>query len=86
MAKRWSEYTPEEIIQNKKDVCAKCYYFSVHKTSNCTNWNDSTCDYLRVEKHSGGCLPTECVEKGIFREKKKRKRVTQIRIKDPWLK
>lgn len=81
MYEGWNDVTATEVLDNKKEVCAKCYYFSAYTISGNTNFNDSTCDYIGMEKRARGCLPTECVEKGIFKpKKKKRRRKKQIRI------
>lgn len=69
MYEGWGDYSTKDVNAHKQKVCAKCEYFSVHKHTKNTNWTESTCDYIWIEGHMRGCLPTECIEKGIFKKK-----------------
>ena len=86
MYEGWKDLPIEVILKNKKEVCAKCKYFSVYTVSKDTDWYNSTCDYRDFHGHIRGCLPTECLEKGIFEPKtNKRKRKKHIRITPSWI-
>lgn len=80
MYEGWEDLPDEVIMQNKRDICSKCEYFSVYTASSQTVWVSSTCEYIDVHKHSRGCLPTECVEKGIFKPRTKKRKRKQVRI------
>lgn len=66
MIKPWRFMTDKEIAKLKETQCRHCAYFS--KAGMSTTGN-GTCDYILIEKHSRGCLPTECMAKGIFRKR-----------------
>lgn len=73
MTKRWREYTTEEITRLKEKQCVKCEYYS-HGGGGRDNIISGTCDYILIHKHSRGCPPYECVERGIFKPREKRNR------------
>lgn len=68
--KQWSEMKESEINSLKKKQCMKCLYFS---TLSKNYMNSASCDYILITGKMRGCLPTECVEKGVFKGKKRRR-------------
>lgn len=54
--------TLEEMRERKQRVCSKCAYYlgGEHGLM-------GTCNYLLITEHKRPCLPTECVEKGVFK-------------------
>lgn len=79
MKKKWSEYKESEITELKKTQCRKCEYYSMGGAANL--YTHGTCNYLIFHKHSRGCSPFECVEKGIFKPRITRRRKNKGRIK-----
>lgn len=65
MIKPWKFMTEKEIYNLKEKQCKKCRYFSKNNAQSTTY---GTCEYIAIEGHSRGCLPTECTTKGIFKE------------------
>lgn len=62
--KKWSDMTPNEIVQLKRQQCSKCYYFSRSAGGQiCTG----ICDYLSIVGRSRRCSPLDCKEKGIYK-------------------
>lgn len=61
----------EEVLERKKKVCKKCEYYSI--IGDRVSIKNSTCDYILKVGHSRGCDPRDCVERGIFKQKKERK-------------
>ena len=80
MYEGWKDVPADVILKNKREVCSKCKYFSAYTVSSNTNWTGSLCTYIDYHKHARGCLPTECVEKGIFDPKKKKRKPKQIKV------
>ena len=68
--KKWSEMTDKEVFALKREQCAHCQYFATSGSTNGMN----TCDYWSIHKHSRGCSPLECKEKGIFLERTGKRR------------
>ena len=66
--KLWSEMTERQVNELKEKQCRKCVYFAKSQTSSVAS---STCEYLAIEGHRRGCSPLDCVERGIFKPKKK---------------
>ena len=67
--KAWSEMTEAEVNALKRKQCKKCIYFTKSQTSSVVS---GICEYLAMEGHRRGCSPLDCVERGIFKPKKKR--------------
>ena len=61
--KRWKEISEREVIELKHNQCKECMYFSKYSPSAIAN---ATCDYIFIKGNSRGCLPTECVKRGVF--------------------
>lgn len=61
--KRWKEMSEREVVELKRNQCRECMYFSKYSPSSIVN---ATCDYIFVEGHSRGYLPTECIKRKIF--------------------
>lgn len=73
--KRWCDMTELEILELKRNQCVKCHYFSMGSAGKTeVNNTKGLCDYLSMVGHSRGCSPFDCVEKGIFKPKEKKKR------------
>lgn len=78
MVKPWIFMTEREICKLKDDQCRYCKYFSKSNSSITTY---GTCEYITIEGHSRGCLPTECAMNGIFKKEiKGKKRRVEINI------
>lgn len=77
MVKPWRLMTDKEISRLKATQCQHCVYFSKAGTSIISS---GTCDYILMEGHSRGCLPTECITKGFFRKAKSSKRRVTLSI------
>ena len=67
--KEWQHIPDDVICKNKASVCMKCLHYSRSKRdSNKDQYvGTGTCSYLLDTGYSRPCLPTECVEQGIFR-------------------
>ena len=70
--------TKEELKELKKSQCVKCAYFMGGKS---LDWDKRTCGYINYMGHCRGCDPFECVEKGIFKEKKRIRKTRAISIR-----
>ena len=64
---RFYEYTKEEIIQIKKDICYKhnCPYLGVvwnnpNKKSGEMDYANKCCNYILYTHQMRGCMPDEC--------------------------
>ena len=69
--KSWEELKNSEIFRLKKHQCAKCHYYStLNKGAYRTN---ATCDYILIEGHSRKCDPRDCIVKGRFKPKNRKK-------------
>ena len=66
--KAWSEMTERQVNELKEKQCRKCAYFTESQTSSVVS---GICEYLAMEGHRRGCSPLDCVERGIFKPKKK---------------
>ena len=68
----WRDYSDRDVAELKRRQCVKCDYYSMGGAANFIN--HGTCDYILIHKHSRGCPPYECIEKGIFKPREKRNR------------
>lgn len=64
--KPWGEMSVREIQYLKEKQCKYCDYFSKNSSGGISY---GTCEYITVNEHMRGCLPTECAAKGIFKSK-----------------
>jgi hypothetical protein len=65
MYEGWSDITPGQYNNIKKNDCFKCYYGS-RTTANKKALQYITCDYNDIEGKMRGCLPGECRENVKF--------------------
>lgn len=75
--KPWDEMSDKEIQILKEKQCKYCDYFSKKNSGGITY---GTCDYIIINEHMRGCLPTECAMKGIFKRRTGAKRRAALRI------
>ena len=75
--KPWGEMSVREIQNLKEKKCKHCDYFSKNNSGGLPY---GTCDYILINDRMRGCLPTECVMKGIFKRRTGAKRRAALRI------
>ena len=75
--KPWDEMSVREIQHLKEKQCKYCDYFS---KNNSGGLSFGTCDYILINDRMRGCLPTECVMKGILKRRTGTKRKAVLRI------
>lgn len=68
--KLWSEMTERQVNELKEKQCRKCVYFAKSQTSSVVS---GICEYLAIEGHRRGCSPLDCVERGIFKPRKRKR-------------
>ena len=69
MSKPFIEMTDKEVLKLKREQCVKCVY-----RLGCTgkaNIAESICNYMEIMGHRRPCSPTECIEKGVFVQRKR---------------
>ena len=68
--KLWKDMSEKEINELKRRQCVKCQYLSRAGANTDRTVAYMTCDYIAVHRHTRGCDPRDCVEKGVFKRRK----------------